>query len=173
MNKVQHMKWCMKQTKLTSEISCSTDSCPAHLVEHESDDIQSCLKMKNNSSVGRGGVVKLILLFGLPYISAVTKGCMFGNLQKISLRFSGCFPKLNGTFTQFNGFRDSDKSQKHESGLIKPSPFLSGSKFFLHYYWLYAKKNFAFFQKRAIKVQRGNKLHNHSFTQYIKGFYTK
>ena len=25
MDKVQHMKWCMKQTKLTSEISCPTD----------------------------------------------------------------------------------------------------------------------------------------------------
>ena len=29
MNKVQHLKWCMKQTKLTSEISCSTDLLPS------------------------------------------------------------------------------------------------------------------------------------------------
>ena len=27
MNNVQHVKWCMKQTKLTSESSCPTDSC--------------------------------------------------------------------------------------------------------------------------------------------------
>ena len=33
MNKVQDMKWCMKQTKLTSEISCTTDSCLAQLVK--------------------------------------------------------------------------------------------------------------------------------------------
>ena len=26
MNKVQHVKWCMKQTELSSEISCPTDS---------------------------------------------------------------------------------------------------------------------------------------------------
>ena len=32
MNKIQHVKWCMKQTKLTSEISCPTDSCLAQLV---------------------------------------------------------------------------------------------------------------------------------------------
>ena len=38
MNKVQHVKWCMKQTKLTSEISCPTDFCLAQLVEHKSDD---------------------------------------------------------------------------------------------------------------------------------------
>ena len=29
MNKVQHVKWCMKQTKLTSEISCPTDLLPS------------------------------------------------------------------------------------------------------------------------------------------------
>ena len=38
MNKVQHVKWCMKQTKLTSVISWTTDSCPAQLEEHQSDD---------------------------------------------------------------------------------------------------------------------------------------
>ena len=38
MNKVQHVKWCVKQTKLTSEIFCPTDSCLAQLVEHETDD---------------------------------------------------------------------------------------------------------------------------------------
>ena len=32
--KVQHVKWSMKQTKFTSEISCPTDSCLAQLVEH-------------------------------------------------------------------------------------------------------------------------------------------
>ena len=42
MNKVQHVKWCMKQTKLNSEISCTTDSCLAQLVEHLSDDPESC-----------------------------------------------------------------------------------------------------------------------------------
>ena len=35
MNKVQQVKWCMKQTKLTSAISCPTDSCLAQLVEHQ------------------------------------------------------------------------------------------------------------------------------------------
>ena len=38
MNKLQHVKWCMKQTKLTSEVFCPTDSCPTQLVEHQSDD---------------------------------------------------------------------------------------------------------------------------------------
>ena len=38
MNKVQHVKWCMKQTKLTSEISCPTDSLLAQLAEHYIDD---------------------------------------------------------------------------------------------------------------------------------------
>ena len=33
MNKVQHVKWCMKQKKLTSEISCPTDSCLAQLTD--------------------------------------------------------------------------------------------------------------------------------------------
>ena len=36
MNKVQNVKWCMKQ--LTSDISCPTDSLLAQLVEHQSDD---------------------------------------------------------------------------------------------------------------------------------------
>ena len=40
MNKVQHVKWCMKQTKLTSEMSCPTDSCLAQLAEHWSDDLE-------------------------------------------------------------------------------------------------------------------------------------
>ena len=38
MNKVQHVKWCMKQTKLTSEISWPTDSCLAQLVRHWPED---------------------------------------------------------------------------------------------------------------------------------------
>ena len=38
MNKVQHVKWCMNQTKLTSEISCPTDSCQAQLVRHWPED---------------------------------------------------------------------------------------------------------------------------------------
>ena len=38
MNKVQHVKWCIKQTKLTSEISCPTDSCLAQLVRHWTED---------------------------------------------------------------------------------------------------------------------------------------
>ena len=37
--KVQHVKWCMKQTKLTSEICYQTDSCLAQLAEHLSDDL--------------------------------------------------------------------------------------------------------------------------------------
>ena len=41
MNKVQHVKWCMKQIKLTSEISCRTDFCLAELVEHKSEDQES------------------------------------------------------------------------------------------------------------------------------------
>ena len=40
MNKVQHVKWCMKQTKLTSEISCPTDSCLAQLVRHWPEDLE-------------------------------------------------------------------------------------------------------------------------------------
>ena len=32
--KVQHVKWCMKQTKLTSEISFTTDSLLTQSVEH-------------------------------------------------------------------------------------------------------------------------------------------
>ena len=36
--KVQHVKWCMTQTKLTSEISCPTDSCLAQLVRHWPED---------------------------------------------------------------------------------------------------------------------------------------
>ena len=38
MNKVQHVKWCMKQTKLTSEIFCPTDCCLAQLVRHWPED---------------------------------------------------------------------------------------------------------------------------------------
>ena len=38
MNKVQYAKWCMKQIKLTSEISFPTDSLLAQLAEHETDD---------------------------------------------------------------------------------------------------------------------------------------
>ena len=37
-NKVQHVKWCMKQTKLTSEISWPTDSYLAQLVRHWPED---------------------------------------------------------------------------------------------------------------------------------------
>ena len=40
MNKVQHVKWCVKQTKLTSEISCSTDSRLAQLVRHWPEDLE-------------------------------------------------------------------------------------------------------------------------------------
>ena len=40
MNKVQHVKWCMKQAKLTSEISCTTDSCLAQLVRHWPEDLE-------------------------------------------------------------------------------------------------------------------------------------
>ena len=40
MNKVQHEKWCMKQTKLTSEISYPTDSCLAQLVRHWPEDLE-------------------------------------------------------------------------------------------------------------------------------------
>ena len=32
------MKWCMKQTKFTSEVSCPTDSCLAPLAGHETED---------------------------------------------------------------------------------------------------------------------------------------
>ena len=39
MNKVQHVKWCMKQ-KLTSEISFPTDSLLAQLAEHQTDDVE-------------------------------------------------------------------------------------------------------------------------------------
>ena len=37
-NEHQHVKWLMKQTKLTSEISCPTDSCLAQLVRHWPED---------------------------------------------------------------------------------------------------------------------------------------
>ena len=37
MNKVQHVKWCMK---LTSEFSCPTDSCLAQLVRHWPEDLE-------------------------------------------------------------------------------------------------------------------------------------
>ena len=36
---VQQVKWCMTQTKLTSEISCPTDSCLAQLVMHWPEDL--------------------------------------------------------------------------------------------------------------------------------------
>ena len=39
-NKVQHVKWCMIQTKLTSEISYPMDSCLAQLVRHWPEDLE-------------------------------------------------------------------------------------------------------------------------------------
>ena len=40
MNKVQPVKWCMKQTKLTSEISFPTDSLLAQSVECKTDYLE-------------------------------------------------------------------------------------------------------------------------------------
>ena len=40
MNIVQHVKWCMKQIKLTSEISFQTDYLQAQLAKHKSDDLE-------------------------------------------------------------------------------------------------------------------------------------
>ena len=45
MNKVQHVKWCMKQTKFTSEISWPTDSCLAQLVRHWPEDLEVMASM--------------------------------------------------------------------------------------------------------------------------------
>ena len=41
MSKVQHVKRCMKQTKLTLEISCPADSFLAQLSEHETEDLEA------------------------------------------------------------------------------------------------------------------------------------
>ena len=38
MTKVQHVKLCLKPTKITSEISCPTGSCLAQLVRHGPED---------------------------------------------------------------------------------------------------------------------------------------
>ena len=53
MNKVQHVKWCMKQTKLTSEISCPTDSCLAQLVRHWPEDPEVLVSIPTGSNFWR------------------------------------------------------------------------------------------------------------------------
>ena len=53
MNKVQHVKWCMKQTKLTSKISCSTDSCLAQLVRHWPEDLEVLVSIPTGGNFWR------------------------------------------------------------------------------------------------------------------------
>ena len=52
MNKVQHVKWCMKQTKFTSEISYPTDSCLVQLqsIRMMTEMRQICLSLKTKVS---------------------------------------------------------------------------------------------------------------------------
>ena len=53
MNKVQHVKWCMKQTKLTSEISCPTDACLAQLVRHWPEDLEVLVSIPTGGNFWR------------------------------------------------------------------------------------------------------------------------
>ena len=53
MNKVQHVKWCMKQTKLTSEICCPTDCCLAQLVRYWPEDREILVSIPTGGNFGQ------------------------------------------------------------------------------------------------------------------------
>ena len=108
MNKVQHVKWCMKQTKLTSEISCPTDSCLAQLVRHWPEDPEVLVSIPTGGNFWRNFFCSSLCknlsdnLTETPIVKNSTVKYLFYRINCVYLQFQTFLTIINNAFLQCN-----------------------------------------------------------------------